>query len=176
MKVVTQHIARRFERPMKRLGFAVPGNSAEVDSFQNTEPLLAELYGASTTGRIATGRRAGQKVAKAGDEIDVELGKRAGERSQRLEAGNVDVERAIDSYVVRRFAQPRHRGVLVHISADDIAGCGRIVLARRAAVGPRHEEDLPLRIVRPRGDRVIDLARRHRRGSVQAILILPSTL
>jgi hypothetical protein len=58
---------------MKRLGFAVPGNSAEADAFQNTEPLLAELYGASTSGRIATGRRAGHKVTKAGDETDIEL-------------------------------------------------------------------------------------------------------
>jgi hypothetical protein len=32
-----------------------------------------DINGASTSGRIATGRRAGQKAAKAGDEIDVEL-------------------------------------------------------------------------------------------------------
>jgi hypothetical protein len=68
---VTQHIARRIERLMKRLGFAAPG--AELDAFQNAEPLLAELYGASTSGRIATGRRTGQKVTKVGDEIDVEF-------------------------------------------------------------------------------------------------------
>jgi hypothetical protein len=72
MEVVTQHIARRIERLMKRLGFTGPGNSTETDAFQNTEPLLAELYGASTSGRIATGRRAGQKVTKVGDEIEVE--------------------------------------------------------------------------------------------------------
>jgi hypothetical protein len=35
--------------------------------------LLAELYVASTSGRIATGRRAGHKITKAGDEIDIEL-------------------------------------------------------------------------------------------------------
>jgi len=73
MVIVTQHIARRIARLMKRLGFAAPGNSAEADAFQNAEPLLAELYGASTSGRIATGRRAGQKVTKAGDGIDIEL-------------------------------------------------------------------------------------------------------
>jgi hypothetical protein len=39
---------------MKRLGLVVPG---ELDAFQDKEPLLAELYGASTSGRIATGRR-----------------------------------------------------------------------------------------------------------------------
>jgi hypothetical protein len=43
MEVVTQHIARRIERLMKRLGYSVPGNFAEADAFQNTEPLLAEL-------------------------------------------------------------------------------------------------------------------------------------
>jgi hypothetical protein len=73
IEVVTRHIARRIERPMKRHGFAGPRNSTEADAFQNREPLLAELYGASTTGRIATGRRAGHKVTKAGDEIDLEI-------------------------------------------------------------------------------------------------------
>jgi hypothetical protein len=43
MEIVTQHITHRIERLMKRLGFAVPGNSAEVDAFQDTEPLLVEL-------------------------------------------------------------------------------------------------------------------------------------
>jgi hypothetical protein len=42
MEVVTQHIARRIARLMKRLGFAVPGNCTEADAFQNKEPLLAE--------------------------------------------------------------------------------------------------------------------------------------
>jgi hypothetical protein len=33
MEVVAQPIARRIERLMKQLGFAVPGNSAEAESF-----------------------------------------------------------------------------------------------------------------------------------------------
>jgi hypothetical protein len=63
MERVAQHISRRIGRLMKRLGFV-----AHIE-----QPLLAELYGASTSGRIATGRRAGHEVTKAGDEIDLEL-------------------------------------------------------------------------------------------------------
>jgi hypothetical protein len=36
------------------------------------QPLLAELYGASVHGRIATGRRAGQPISTVGDGADVE--------------------------------------------------------------------------------------------------------
>jgi hypothetical protein len=36
------------------------------------EALLAALYGASVAGRIATGRRAGQRVVRVGDCIDPE--------------------------------------------------------------------------------------------------------
>jgi hypothetical protein len=58
--------------------FAAPGISTEAGAFQNTEPLLAELYGASTSGRIATGPRAGHKVTKAGDEIDKDSSRQSG--------------------------------------------------------------------------------------------------
>ena len=36
------------------------------------QPLLAQLNGASVAGRIATGRRAGQRVLRVGDCIDPE--------------------------------------------------------------------------------------------------------
>ncbi len=36
------------------------------------QPLFAALYGASVAGRIATGRRAGQRVLRVGDRIDPE--------------------------------------------------------------------------------------------------------
>jgi hypothetical protein len=36
------------------------------------EPLLADLYSASITGRVATGPRAGRRIVRIGDEIDCE--------------------------------------------------------------------------------------------------------
>ena len=39
---------------------------------QNSQPLLAELYGASVSGRVASDPRAGRRTAKVGDAFDLE--------------------------------------------------------------------------------------------------------
>ena len=39
---------------------------------QNSQPLLAELYGASIAGRVASGPRAGRRTAMVGDAFDLE--------------------------------------------------------------------------------------------------------
>jgi hypothetical protein len=69
---VAERIARRIERVMIRQGLAPQCDPSEADALRNTQPLLAELYGASTSGRIATGPRAGHRVTKVGDEINLE--------------------------------------------------------------------------------------------------------
>ena len=43
-------------------------------TLRQEEPLLAELYSSSGSGRIATGPRAGRRVARVGDAVDVEDG------------------------------------------------------------------------------------------------------
>jgi hypothetical protein len=53
----------------------------EVDTLPYSQPLLAELYGASVSERVASGPRAGRRVAKAGDAIGLdEIGITAGSR------------------------------------------------------------------------------------------------
>lgn len=44
----------------------------EADTLRRDEPLLAELYSASITGRVATGSPAGRPIVRVGDEPDSE--------------------------------------------------------------------------------------------------------
>ena len=69
---VAERIARRIEKLMIRRGLAPQGDSLEGDAFGNAQPLLAELYGASISGRIAAGPRAGRQVARVGNDPDLE--------------------------------------------------------------------------------------------------------
>jgi hypothetical protein len=50
------------------------GNLCEADTLWVKKPLLAELYGASASGRVATGPRAAHRISKMGDETDVDGG------------------------------------------------------------------------------------------------------
>ena len=49
-----------------------PQADPDEDTLRHEEPLLAELYSSSVSGRIATGPRAGRRVAKVGDAVDVD--------------------------------------------------------------------------------------------------------
>jgi hypothetical protein len=68
---VAERIARRIERLMMRLGMTPSGSEKDAE-FGNEQPLLAELYGASVSGRVATGPKAGRSLTKIGDDIDLE--------------------------------------------------------------------------------------------------------
>ena len=67
---VADRVQRSVARLMERRGLGPQADPGE-DTLRHDEPLLAELYGASVSGRIATGSRAGRRVAKVGDAIDV---------------------------------------------------------------------------------------------------------
>jgi hypothetical protein len=69
---VAGQVARRIVRLLERSGLAPDADPAEADPLPDKEPLLALLYAASVAGRIATGRRAGQRVLRVGDRIDVD--------------------------------------------------------------------------------------------------------
>src|SRR5438876_10767056 len=69
---VAARVARRIARLLHRRGLGPQANAEEADSLNRDEPLLAALYGASVSGRTATGPRAGMRVATMGDQIDVE--------------------------------------------------------------------------------------------------------
>jgi hypothetical protein len=70
-RVVTQ-IARRLRKLLERRGLGLETEPSEADPLGEGEPLLAALYGASVSGRIATGPRAGKPVVRLGDRIDVD--------------------------------------------------------------------------------------------------------
>jgi len=74
-------VARRIARLLERRGLGSQSDPMEADPLAEEQPLLAQLYGASVAGRIASGRRAGRRVLRVGDCIDPEeLPEPAGER------------------------------------------------------------------------------------------------
>lgn len=68
---VADRIRRSVARLMERRGLGLQADPG-ADTLRQAEPLLAELYGASVSGRVATGPRAGRRVARVGDAVDVE--------------------------------------------------------------------------------------------------------
>jgi len=69
---VADRIHRCVARLMERRGLGPQADRDEADTLRRDEPLLAELYSASISGRVATGPRAGQRVARVGDAVDFE--------------------------------------------------------------------------------------------------------
>ncbi len=67
---VVGQVARRITRLLERRGLGPDADPSEGDPLAEGEPLLAQIYGASVASRIATGRRAGQRVLRVGDCID----------------------------------------------------------------------------------------------------------
>ena len=67
---VVGQVARRISRLLELRGLGPESDPSEADPLADEEPLLAALYGASVAGRIATGRRTGQRVIRVGDCID----------------------------------------------------------------------------------------------------------
>jgi hypothetical protein len=69
---VARGFARRLARLLKRRGLGAEPDADGTDPLVRDQPLMAELCGASVRGRVATGPRAGQRVRRLGDRIDVE--------------------------------------------------------------------------------------------------------
>ena len=69
---VTERIVRHIGKLLERRGLGAQSKRDESDSLVHNQPLLAELYSASIRGRIATGPRAGCRITKVGDGIDLE--------------------------------------------------------------------------------------------------------
>jgi hypothetical protein len=70
-RVVSQ-VAKRVARLLERRGSGPDSDPSEADPLGEEQPLLAQLYGASIAGRIATGPRAGRRVLRVGNCIDPE--------------------------------------------------------------------------------------------------------
>ena len=71
---VAERVHRRVARLMEKRGLGPQADPDEADGLRRDEPMLAELYGASVSGRVATGPRAGMRIARVGDEVDPEDG------------------------------------------------------------------------------------------------------
>jgi hypothetical protein len=69
---VADRVHRRVMRLVERRGLGPQAGPDEVDSLRLQEPLLAELYSASITGRVATSPREGTHIVRVGDEVDSE--------------------------------------------------------------------------------------------------------
>jgi len=69
---LTERVQRRIGKLLERRGLGPQADHDESDPLVRNEPLLAELYSTSISGRVATGPRAGRRLAKVGDEVDVE--------------------------------------------------------------------------------------------------------
>jgi len=70
---LARRIADRTRALLERRGCGPDADPEQVDSLARDEPLLASLYSASVTGRIATGPNAGQRVRLAGNLIEDRL-------------------------------------------------------------------------------------------------------
>jgi len=69
---VLQEFARRLQGLLEQRGqLANDGQHLERDELAEGQPLLALLYGASIQSRVALGRRAGQRLQRIGDQIDL---------------------------------------------------------------------------------------------------------
>jgi hypothetical protein len=71
---VAERIHRRAARLIEKRGLGSQADPDEADGFRQDEPLLAELYDTSVSGRAATGPRAGMRIVRVGDEVDPEDG------------------------------------------------------------------------------------------------------
>ncbi len=71
---VAERIYRRVARLIEKRGLGPEADPDEADGLRRDEPLLAELYGAAISGRVATGPRAGMRITRVGDEVDPEHG------------------------------------------------------------------------------------------------------
>ena len=69
---VADRVHRRVMRLMEQRGIGRQADPEEADTLRRDEPLLADLYSASITGRAATGPRAGKRIARVGDGPDSE--------------------------------------------------------------------------------------------------------
>jgi hypothetical protein len=64
---VAGRVHRRVARFMQQRGIGPRVDPEEADTLRRDDPLLADLYGASITGRVATGPRAGRRIVRVGD-------------------------------------------------------------------------------------------------------------
>ena len=97
---VAQQVARRLARLLERRGHG----EIEGDALATEEPLLASLYAASITSRIATRPRATRRVLRFGGRIDAgDLPALRGERCATVNGVRVHANVAVPAHDRRRL-------------------------------------------------------------------------
>jgi len=100
---VARQVARRLARLLERRGLGDDAAAGD-DILATEEPLLASLYAASITSRVATGSRAGQRVLRMGDRIDAgDLPVLQGERCATVGGVSVHANVAVPARDRRRL-------------------------------------------------------------------------
>jgi hypothetical protein len=69
---VAAQVVTRLARLLECRGLGAGVDAVEADPLADPQPFLASLSAASVAGRVATGRRAGQRVQRLGDRIDAD--------------------------------------------------------------------------------------------------------
>jgi hypothetical protein len=69
---VANRVSRGVIRLLERRGLGPQMSADESDALPQSQPLLAELYGASISGLVAAGPRAGAHLSRVGDAVEVE--------------------------------------------------------------------------------------------------------
>ena len=132
--------------------------SAEDDTLAMEEPLLASLYAASVTSRIATGSRSGQRVLRMGDRIDADdLPVLQGERCASVGGVSVHANVAVPARDRRRLERRCRYGARPPVASERLSWLagGRLLhrLKHRRRDGTPHVVFTPkvARAPKPRG-------------------------
>jgi len=101
---VASRIARRIARLLERRGLHAGADPGDADPLPDRQPLLASLYAASVSGRVATGSRAGRRMLRVGDCIDPEvLPELEGERCVSVDGVSLHANVAVPARDRRRL-------------------------------------------------------------------------
>jgi hypothetical protein len=96
---VAERIRHVVSRLLERRGAGPQASPDEADTLQQRQPLLAELYGASLTGRVASGPRTGRRIAIVGGGDDREdLPARCGRRCASVSGFSVHADVRIPAH------------------------------------------------------------------------------
>jgi len=149
---VAERIAHRIEKLMVRRGMMAQSGSEKDEEFGAAQPLLAELYGASVSGRVASGPKAGRSLTKIGDEIDLEeIGVISSPRCASVSGVNVHANVCIPSHDRMRLERLIRYAGRPPVATDRLSGLpdGRLLyrLKRRWRDGTKQVIYEPLEFI-----------------------------
>jgi len=131
---ITASIARRVERLLVKKGLLGEHAATDPDPLETDESLLPQLYSASIQGRIASGPRAGQRLLRLGDRIDVDRAEAiSGPRCASLQGFSLHADVCVSARDRRRLERLARYCARAPIATDRLSEApdGRIVYRLR---------------------------------------------